>query len=217
MAYVKKIQRINQQRRLRHYTNVYVEADHYGHAKTLLETQYRGYNLYFLKEEEIPSTSTHSSDNVSSTGISSKEAIYLIIALAIFIPGKHFYDQIMDSSPKNQVPAPIARATLSSDTDPSGQEPAADYAPPEDSELQTHKYAASAPQEQPESAPTPTIAEPASISSNKPLIKFKVLVRDGNGNDISTTLSAKSVDDAYRILKDFRGNPEVISIQEIEH
>lgn len=60
---------------------------------------------------------------------------------------------------------------------------------------------------------TPTPAETPASSLAGTLSAYEALVRDASGDLVEIQISAKSEDDARRILRDYRGNPEVVSVQ----
>lgn len=65
------------------------------------------------------------------------------------------------------------------------------------------------------------VATPLPMPSQEPptagkLANFAVRVKTASGQVIQMQVSAKSEEDAYRILRDYRGNPEVVTIEQVD-
>lgn len=62
---------------------------------------------------------------------------------------------------------------------------------------------------------TPPPLPPQEPSAAGKLATFAVRVKTASGEVTQMQISAKSEEDAYRILRDYRGNPEVVAIEQV--
>lgn len=118
-------------------------------------------------------------------------------------------EQIQDA-PSALPEPPIAEAqefeVLDSDAASNATDQAAQLDPPtENTDSQKQDYPP---------APPPPLPPEEPLPANK-LASYAVRVRNASGNVEQMQISAKSEEDAYRILRDYRGNPDVVGIEQI--
>ena len=198
----------------------YVEANNEHDAKTLFEQQYGRDNVNFVKEIAYSNTDGHSSYDGLSDGFSDdRKMLAPLVALCVAgwlaYQGYTTFIQPLFSGENKAPPASITQAEVSAPTYDAGElDSRADVLP---TEVQD-----SNPVESPTTAQPPEVATdqnnqidaaalPTAPAVRPQLIKFEVMVRRGKSYE-TITISAKDKNDARRIVRDFRGNPEILEL-----
>lgn len=205
------------------FTDVYVEANSRFDAERLLKAQYPNYNIHFLQEVESPQI-----DEAVSTGAGSSKsgcasiAVLLVAALA--------YGAWQSSTSDMPVPDKVPEtaginntdATLNDDDQtlppvPTEDSPSEQILPTEQFEPTTPPIETTSEQIE-QNVPIDIKQEPREIipSGTEDITRlrnYEITIETPTG-DQRLKVSAKSIDDARRIMRDFRGNPVIVSVSE---
>jgi hypothetical protein len=195
----------------------YVEAYDEHDAKILLEQQYGRDNVSFVKKISQSSAEEHSShDGQGDDPITLAAGLVLCIAGWLAYQGyTAFIKPLFSREDKVPVAATIQaeNSTPTYDVSASASNVSASPGESQDSNPVDTQIAGPSPEiitDQNNQTVTSTVS--VTPPAKPQLIKFHVTVRNGESHE-TISISAKDEDDARRIVRDFRGNPEILELK----
>lgn len=198
----------------------YVEANNEHDAKTLFEQQYGRNNVSFVKEIAYSNTDGHSSYDGLSDGFSDdRKMLAPIVALCVAgwlaYQGYITFIQPLFSNENKASPASTTQTEIAAPTYGAGESDRdADALPTEAQDRNPAEPSTTDPSPEmitDQNSQIDVATLPATPATRPQLINFEVKVKMGESYEV-IAISAKDENDARRIVRDFRGNPEIIEL-----
>ena len=185
----------------------YVESDDQWSAEALLKLQYPNCDVRWLQRVSPAAASPDVADTTEGS-LSLRDYALAMVLLAVGVPA---YQWVKGTFFDNAPPEPVAADVVGAAPAELAPEAAT---PQEQTRAESGPATAEAPSPEFERVQEETVVDAPPVVEPIKLATFRIMVEAANGTEAEMLVSARDEAHALQIVRDFRGNPTVIRIEQ---